>query len=46
MRDELGLIKTMLETLKQDIKEDLFITKTLLILAVTLLVLKLGSLFV
>lgn len=45
MRDDLGLIKAMIDTLKQDIKEDLFVIKTLLILAVTLLVLKLGSLF-
>jgi hypothetical protein len=45
MKDDLGLIKAMIDTLKQDIKEDLFVIKTLLILAVTLLVLKLGSLF-
>lgn len=42
--DNLDLIKTMIETLKADIKHDLFVTKTLLILATTLLVFKLGYL--
>jgi len=43
--DNLELIKTMIETLKQDVKHDLFVTKTLLIIASTLLVCKLGYLF-
>jgi uncharacterized protein YegL len=46
MREELGLIQTMIDTLKQDVKQDLFVIKSILIFAVTLLVLKLGCMFI
>ena len=46
MREELGLIQTMIVTLKQDVKQDLFVIKSILIFAVTLLVLKLGYMFI
>jgi|LauGreDrversion4_2_1035121.scaffolds.fasta_scaffold09526_4 uncharacterized protein YegL len=46
MREELGLIQTMIDTLKQDVKQDLFVIKSILIFAVTLLVLKLGCMLI